>query len=113
LDRWRRGGRRKGAVPARAVGEIFLISVKKDLAPGEFVVGVQTPSAGRSWLASYKVSKRIEQDIAAVSATFSVTVEAGIVRASATRLLCGMAAVPARAPRRKRCCQAKPGRRSR
>jgi len=90
---------RKGAKSRRVPLEKFFLGYqKKDLAPGEFVVGVQVPArkAG-SWIASYKVSKRIEQDIAAVCATISVTVEAGIV--SDARLgFGGMAAIPARAP---------------
>jgi xanthine dehydrogenase small subunit len=90
---------RKGAKSRRVpVEKFFLGYQKKDLAPGEFVVGVQVPArkAG-SWIASYKVSKRTEQDISAVCATISVTVEAGIV--SDARLgFGGMAAVPARAP---------------
>jgi len=90
---------RKGAQSRRVPLEKFFLGYqKKDLAPGEFVVGVQVPArkAG-SWIASYKVSKRTEQDISAVCATISVTIEAGIV--SDARLgFGGMAAVPARAP---------------
>ncbi len=89
---------RKGEKIRRVSLEKFFLGYqKKDLAPGEFVVGVQIPArkAG-SFIASYKVSKRIEQDISAVCATISVTVEAGIV--SDARLgFGGMAAVPARA----------------
>jgi xanthine dehydrogenase small subunit len=90
---------RKGAKSRRVPLEKFFLGYqKKDLAPGEFVVGVQVPArkAG-SWISSYKVSKRIEQDISAVCATISVTVDAGLV--SEARLgFGGMAAVPARAP---------------
>jgi xanthine dehydrogenase small subunit len=90
---------RKGTKSRRVPLEKFFLGYqKKDLAPGEFVVGVQIPArkAG-SWVASYKVSKRIEQDISAVCATISVTVDAGVV--SDARLgFGGMAAVPARAP---------------
>lgn len=90
---------RKGAKSRRVPLEKFFLGYqKKDLAPGEFMVGVQVPArkAG-SWIASYKVSKRFEQDISAVCATISVTVDAGIV--SNVRLgFGGMAAVPARAP---------------
>jgi xanthine dehydrogenase small subunit len=77
--------------------KFFLGYQKKDLALGEFVTGVQVPArAADSWLASYKVAKRIEQDISAVCATFSVTVEAGTVK-EARLAFGGMAAVPARA----------------
>lgn len=70
---------------------------KKDLAPGEFVVGVVVPppSAQRLY-ASYKVAKRIDQDISAVSAGFSVAIEKG--RVTEARLAYGgMAAVAKRA----------------
>ena len=89
---------RKGAKSRRVpLDQFFLGYQKKDLAMGEFVVGVHVPQRKPgSWLASYKLSKRIEQDISAVCATFSVTVEAG--RVSEARLAFGgMAAVPARA----------------
>jgi xanthine dehydrogenase small subunit len=89
---------RKGSTSRRVPLEKFFLGYqKKDLAPGEFVVGVQIPvrKAG-SWIASYKVSKRIEQDISAVCATFSIAVEAGIV-SDARLAFGGMAAVPARA----------------
>jgi xanthine dehydrogenase small subunit len=89
---------RKGAKSRRVpLDQFFLGYQKKDLALGEFVMGVHVPprKAG-SWIASYKVSKRVEQDISAVCATFSVTVQSGTV--SDVRLgFGGLAAVPARA----------------
>jgi xanthine dehydrogenase small subunit len=56
--------------------EFYLGYQKKDLAAGEFVAGVAIPLpvSGRL-LASYKVSKRIDQDISAVCATFCVVVQ--------------------------------------
>ena len=71
---------------------------RKDLASGEFIVSVTVPPprAGQL-LASYKVSKRIEQDISAVCAAFAVQLEHGKVRA-ARIAFGGMAAIPARAP---------------
>jgi xanthine dehydrogenase small subunit len=89
---------RKGAKSRRVpLDKFFLGYQKKDLALGEFVTGVHVPArkAG-SWLASYKLAKRIEQDISAVCATFSVTVESGVVT-EARLAFGGMAAVPARA----------------
>jgi xanthine dehydrogenase small subunit len=58
-----------------ALDEFYLGYQKKDLAAGEFVAGVAIPlpASGRL-LASYKVSKRIDQDISAVCATFCVVV---------------------------------------
>ena len=60
--------------------DFYLAYRKTDLAPGEFVAAVMVPPAapGRL-LASYKVSKRIDQDISAVSATFCASVEGEVV----------------------------------
>ncbi|MDB6084593.1 MAG: xdhA [Gammaproteobacteria bacterium] len=56
---------------------------KKDLAAGEFVVGVAIPPpTDGQLLASYKVSKRFDQDISAVCATFCVTLEDSQVTAA-------------------------------
>jgi xanthine dehydrogenase small subunit len=90
---------RKGVQSRRVPLEKFFLGYqKKDLAPGEFVVGVHIPARTTgSWIASYKVSKRIEQDISAVCATICVTVVSGIVR-DARLGFGGMAAIPARAP---------------
>jgi xanthine dehydrogenase small subunit len=70
---------------------------KKDLLPGEFVVGVTVPPAapGRL-LASYKVAKRIEQDISAVCGAFVVDLHDGLI-INARFAYGGMAATPARA----------------
>jgi xanthine dehydrogenase small subunit len=72
-----RRGRHKRRLPL----EDFYIAYRKTaLEAGEFVTGVAVPHAtGRPLIASYKVSKRIEQDISAVSATFCVHVEGGSV----------------------------------
>jgi xanthine dehydrogenase small subunit len=70
---------------------------RKDLARGEFVVSVTVPGprAGQR-LASYKLSKRIDQDISAVCAAFAVEQrDAGIVAARVA--FGGLAAIPARA----------------
>jgi xanthine dehydrogenase small subunit len=53
--------------------DFYLGYQKKDLAAGEFVTGVSIPPpAPAQLLASYKLSKRIDQDISAVCATFRV-----------------------------------------
>jgi xanthine dehydrogenase small subunit len=72
---------------------------QKDLAPGEFVVSVtvKPPAPGRLY-ASYKVAKRIDQDISAVNAGFSIALESGRV-VDARLAYGGMAATPARASR--------------
>jgi xanthine dehydrogenase small subunit len=70
---------------------------RKDLASGEFVVSVSVPAprAGQK-LASYKLSKRFDQDISAVCAAFLVDQEGD--RIGAARIAFGgLAAVPARA----------------
>jgi len=68
-----------------------------DLGPGEFVVAVRLPhAAGGTWLASYKLAKRFDQDISAVSAAFAVRVGKGQIT-SARLVFGGLAAVPARA----------------
>ncbi len=82
-----------------ALEDFYLGYQQKALERGEFVVGVAIPSAapGRL-LASYKVSKRIDQDISAVSATFLVVLDGE--RVTHARLgLGGMAAIACRARR--------------
>jgi xanthine dehydrogenase small subunit len=70
---------------------------KKDLRPGEFVVSVTVPppKSGRMF-ASYKLAKRIDQDISAVCAAFAVEVSGGRI-VDARLAYGGMAAIPARA----------------
>ena len=77
--------------------DFYLGYGKKDLAAGEFVAGVAIPQApdGRL-LASYKLSKRIDQDISAVCATFCVSVKGERVQ-SARLAYGGMAAIAGRA----------------
>ena len=77
--------------------QFYLGYQRKDLQPGEFVsaVIVPQPPAG-THLASYKVSKRFEQDISAVCAGFMIQLDGN--RIVAARLgFGGMAATPARA----------------
>jgi xanthine dehydrogenase small subunit len=76
---------------------LYLGYQKKDLRPGEFVVSVVVPppKPGRLF-ASYKLAKRIDQDISAVCAAFAVEVSGGRV-VDARVAYGGMAAIPARA----------------
>jgi len=78
--------------------DFYLGYQKKDLQPGEFVssVSVPLPHAGQ-FVASYKVSKRFDQDIAAVCAAFAIDLDGDTIR-QARIAFGGMAAVPARAP---------------
>jgi len=80
-----------------ALDQFYLGYQRKDLQPGEFVVAVWVPLLRRGTLvASYKVSKRFDQDISAVCAGFVVELDDDRV-ASARLGFGGMAAVPARA----------------
>ena len=91
---------RRGSASRRLPLEQFYLGYqRKDLAPGEFIVSVRVPQprAGE-WVASYKVSKRYDQDISSVCAAFAVQVHAGSVKA-ARIAFGGMAATPARATR--------------
>jgi xanthine dehydrogenase small subunit len=76
---------------------LYLGYQKKDLRPGEFVVSVIVPPSqpGRLF-ASYKLAKRIDQDISAVCGAFAVELSAGRVM-DARLAFGGLAAVPARA----------------
>lgn len=89
---------RHGARTRRLPLENFYLGYqRKDLAPGEFIVSVTVPAPRPGQrLASYKWSKRFEQDISAVCAAFAVQVDDG--RVTAARIAYGgMAAVAARA----------------
>src|SRR5258705_5119017 len=76
---------------------LYLGYQKKDLRPGEFVVSVVVPppKSGRLF-ASYKLAKRIDQDISAVCAAFAVELSGGRV-VDARLAYGGMAPMPARA----------------
>ena len=90
-----RHGARMRTLPLEA---FYLDYMKKDLAPGEFVVAVTVPPArANQKLASYKLSKRIDQDISAVCAAFALELDGERV-VGARIAYGGMAAIPARAP---------------
>ncbi len=77
--------------------QFYLGYQRKDLASGEFITAVIVPAprAGRR-VASYKVSKRFDQDISAVCAAFVVDQQGD--RITAARIAFGgLAATPARA----------------
>jgi len=89
---------RKGASVRRLALEDFYLGYQnKALVKGEFMAGVAIPAAikGRL-LGSFKVSKRIDQDISAVCATFCVSLDGKRVR-TARLAYGGMAAIPCRA----------------
>jgi xanthine dehydrogenase small subunit len=89
---------RKG--PARRelpLEDLYLAYQKTALEPGEFVERVRVPARPASLLfATYKISKRFDQDISAVCAAFALEVEGGTVW-SARVAFGGMAATPKRA----------------
>jgi xanthine dehydrogenase small subunit len=62
-----------GGIRRVPLQDFYLAYQRKDLRPGEFVAGVQVPvPAPDAEIASYKLAKRIDQDISAVSAGFLV-----------------------------------------
>jgi xanthine dehydrogenase small subunit len=89
---------RRGATTRELALERFYLGYqRKDLAPGEFIVSVRVPPPRAELrLASYKLSKRIDQDISAVCAAFAL--EQQHDRIVAARIAFGgLAAIPARA----------------
>lgn len=78
--------------------EDFFISYgKQDLQAGEFVEQVLLPKPiENQHFASYKISKRFEQDISAVCAAFSIQIEDGLIK-QARVCFGGMAETPKRA----------------
>lgn len=90
---------RQGQHTRRLPLERFYLGYRKTaLEPGELVLAVSVPPPRRgTWLASYKLGKRFDQDISGVCAAFAVHVEDGRV-ASARVAFGALAATPARAP---------------
>jgi xanthine dehydrogenase small subunit len=89
---------RKGASVRRLALEDFYLGYQnKALDKGEFMTGVAVPAATKGrLLGSFKVSKRIDQDISAVCATFCVSLDGERVRI-ARLAYGGMAAIACRA----------------
>ena len=89
-----RHGKARRSLPLE---DFFIDYGKQDRRPGEFVESIRIPlPSAATRCAAYKISKRRDEDISAVAAGISVTVEAGIMR-SARIALGGMAATPKRA----------------
>jgi xanthine dehydrogenase small subunit len=89
---------RTGTAVRRLILEDFYLGYQnKALGKGEFMTGVAVPAAPKGrLLGSFKVSKRIDQDISGVCATFCVSLDGERVR-SARLAFGGMAAIPCRA----------------
>jgi len=91
--------RRGSATRTMPLEALYVDYMKKDLAAGEFVVAVTIPGAREQRkIACYKLSKRIDQDISAVCAAFSLELAGEAVK-SVRLAFGGMAAIPARARR--------------
>jgi xanthine dehydrogenase small subunit len=89
---------RKGAARRELpLEDLYLAYQKTALQPGEFVERVRVPvrQPGLTF-ATYKISKRFDQDISAVCAAFAITLVDGTIR-SARVAFGGMAATPKRA----------------
>jgi xanthine dehydrogenase small subunit len=81
-----------------ALEDFYLAYQKTALQPREFVERVSIPIPPSQWqFATYKISKRFDQDIASVCAAFALDVADGVIR-SARVAFGGMAATPKRAP---------------
>jgi xanthine dehydrogenase small subunit len=90
--------RRGDAVRELPIGQFYLDYRLTALQRGEFVVGVWIPPrCSTDIVASYKVSRRHDQDISAVSATFRIKLEGNRVT-DARLAFGGMAGTARRAP---------------
>ena len=89
---------RKGATTREiALEDLYIAYQKTALVAGEFVAGMRIPlPAADSVFRTYKISKRFDQDIAAVCAAFRVTLRNGTI-ADARVAFGGVAATPRRA----------------
>jgi xanthine dehydrogenase small subunit len=89
---------RKGSARRELPLDDFFLGYRKTaLAPGDFVARIRIPKPRPGLrFATYKISKRFDQDISAVCAAFAIELKGGVVRA-ARIALGGMAAIPKRA----------------
>jgi xanthine dehydrogenase small subunit len=97
--------RRGSTVRHLPLEQFYLGYQKKALAIGEFVSGVLIPAPVKGQLlASFKLAKRIDQDISAVCATFCLQTQGERVL-SARLAYGGMAAIPSRAAHAERALE--------
>lgn len=89
---------RRGDLTRSILVEDFYLGYKKTaLEAGEFIEQIRIPKPGAGqWFQAYKVSKRLEDDISALCAAFSLRLEGGRV-VNATIAFGGMAEIPRRA----------------
>ncbi len=73
---------RRGTHTRRVPLEDFYLGYRRnDLQPGEFILSVTVPARSNlSWVASYKISKRIDQDISTISVAVVLEIDAGRVK---------------------------------
>jgi len=82
-----------------ALEDFYLGYQRKDLRPGEFVLGLRVPLPREDVVfRTYKLAKRFDQDISAVCAAFALRLGAGVVL-DARIAFGGMAETPRRAAR--------------
>jgi xanthine dehydrogenase small subunit len=87
---------RGGEIRTLPLDAFFLAYGQQDRQPGEFVQSIRVPKlAANQHLRCYKISKRFDQDISAVLASFRFTIENGTVTAARVAFG-GMAATPKR-----------------
>ncbi|MCS6765978.1 MAG: xanthine dehydrogenase small subunit [Candidatus Protistobacter heckmanni] len=104
---------RKGeTVRSMPLDAFYLDYQKNAMQSGEFVQAVRIPlpeagSSAKLVFATYKLSKRVDQDISAVCAAFALKIENGTV-VSARIAYGGMAAIPKRAANAEAALQGKP-----
>jgi len=92
--------RRGAAARSLPIEDYFLGYRRTALQPGELIVGVEIPKlTGAQRFATYKVSKRFDQDISAVCPAYRLTLDDRGMITEARIAHGGMAAIPARAPK--------------
>ncbi len=100
--------RKGGSTRELPLEDFYLAYQKTARAPGEFVERVRVPLPSRTrTIATYKISKRFDQDISAVCGAYSIELGEGRVK-EARVAYGGMAAVPKRAPRCEQALKGKP-----
>lgn len=87
--------------------DYFISYGQQDLKPSEFLHKLRIPLQAGKQFKVYKISKRFEQDISAVSAAFALEINDGII-SSARICYGGMAATPLRAKQTEAFLEGKP-----
>ncbi len=79
-----------------ALQDFFISYGKQDRQQGEFVSHISVPHLPADYLRAYKISKRFEQDISAISMGINMNVNEGVINGA---IICygGMAGIPQRA----------------